>query len=193
MVRDNSQLKSSKLVGFGAPSEYGAHLFKIVIPPGRSGLVVLSEEYGFLAGVGGTPERDIRVKLDRSKWTPLADASRKDFNARLRANRSGPGAWKPQENLLDRMLGKELAVLMWAAERASDSQLEMVSAKWSALRPEERWWLYAMTSAEAGLAEDKERGWRLALYHALSDGEGSRVSRPKIVALDKQETLGLFS
>nr|WP_276978230.1 anti-phage-associated DUF3780 domain-containing protein [Ferrimicrobium acidiphilum] len=193
MVATSRQSKSAKLVGFGAPSEFGAHLFKVTIPPGRSGLVVLSEEYGFLAGLDGVPDRDIRSKLDRSKWTPLADVSRKNFNARLRANGSSPGTWKPQDNLLDRMLGKELAVLMWAAEWASDSQIETVCGKWDALRPEERWWLYAMTSAEAGLAEEKDRGWRLALFHALSDGKGSRVSRPKIVERDKQETLGLFS
>ncbi len=193
MVAAASQPKPTNVVGFGAPSEFGSHLFKITIPPGRSGLVVLSEEYGCLAGLGGTPERDIRSRLERSKWTLLADVSRKSFNPRLRANGFPPGAWKPQDNLLDRMLGKELAVLMWAAELASDSQIETVCDKWSALRPEERWWLYAMTSAEAGLAEEKDRGWRLALYHALSDGKGSRVSRPKTVARDNQETMSLFT
>jgi hypothetical protein len=28
-----------------------------------------------------------------------------------------------------------------------------------------------MTVAEAGLPEDTQRGWRRALFHALSDGE----------------------
>jgi hypothetical protein len=39
-----------------------------------------------------------------------------------------------------------------------------------------------MTVAEAGLPEDSKRGWRRALFHALSDGEkpaaGKRRRRP---------------
>ena len=69
------------------------------------------------------------------------------------------------------MLGKELCVLAWAAETANDEQLPVICSKWAALRPEERWWLFAMTVAEAGLPEDTQRGWRRALFLALSDGE----------------------
>ena len=49
-----------------------------------------------------------------------------------------PSSWKPQANLLDRMLGKELCVLMWAAEHAGEEQLDAICMKWTALRPEER-------------------------------------------------------
>ena len=34
-----------------------------------------------------------------------------------------------------------------------------------------------MTVAEAGLPEDTRRGWRRALFHALSDGEKPRHFR----------------
>ena len=37
------------------------------------------------------------------------------------------------------------------------------------MRPEERWWLYSKTAAEAGGANQTQRGWRKALYYALSD------------------------
>ncbi len=182
----------AKLIGFGAPAEYGAHVFKVQIPPGRSGLVVLSEEFGLRAGVDGTPERIIRAQLDRALWTPLADISRRDFNARLRATKSTPGTWKPQENLLDRMLGKELAVLMWAAEPASSEQITTICEKWSALRPEERWWLYAMSSAEAGGVEDQNRGWRRALFYALSDGGGKSTMSSKVPEVEIAERVSLF-
>jgi hypothetical protein len=50
--------------------------------------------------------------------------------------------------------------------------------------PGKRWlvsWVL-MTVAEAGLPEDTQRGWRRALFHALSDGEkpppGRRRRRP---------------
>jgi hypothetical protein len=178
--------------GFGASAEFGAHVFKANIPAGRAGEVVLTEDYGYLAGLEGTPEYEVRAVLPRAKWGKLADAARKDFNARLRARKVPPSSWKPQDNLLDRMLGKELCVLMWAAEHAGEEQLEAICFKWTALRPEERWWLYSMTAAQGGLAEDGKRGWRKALFYALSDvgaGDSQRRSR----ALTGSETYSLFA
>lgn len=186
---------AARFTGFGASTTFNAHLFKVNIPPGRAGVVTITEEYGFLEGFEGTPTRDLRAQLCRSKWTPVADASRKDFNARLRARKVPPWAWKPHDNLLDRMLGRELCILVWAAEHASEGQLEVICRKWAALRPEERWWLYAMTAAEGGQAEDKERGWRKALYYALSDGETSEdpeVVKARRAALNNGVSGSLF-
>jgi hypothetical protein len=36
-----------------------------------------------------------------------------------------------------------------------------------------------MTVAEAGLPEDTQRGWRRALFHALSDGEKPPAHRKR--------------
>jgi hypothetical protein len=58
---------------------------------------------------------------------------------------------------VDRLLGRELCVLAWAAETATEEQLPVIGSKWAALRPEERWWLFAMTVAEAGLPGDTQR------------------------------------
>ena len=65
-------------------------------------------------------------------------------------------------------------------------QRSVVCSKWAALRPEERWWLFSMTVAEAGLPEDTQRGWRRALFHALSDGEkpAERKKRPRPIESD---------
>ena len=182
----------ARFAGFGASADFGAHVFKAIIPAGRAGDVVLTEDYGYLAGQEGTPEFEIRAILPRAKWGKLADAARKDFNARLRARRVPPSSWKPQANLLDRMLGKELCVLMWAAEHAGEEQLEAICMKWTALRPEERWWLYAMTAAQGGLAEDGKRGWRKALYHALSDIDAVETRRAKRALMDDPKTISLF-
>jgi uncharacterized protein DUF3780 len=80
---------------------------------------------------------------------------------------------------VDRLLGKELCVLAWAAETATEEQLPVICSKWAALRAEERWWLFAMTVAEAGLPEDTQRGWRRALFLALSDGEKPAPGRKR--------------
>ena len=73
----------------------------------------------------------------------------------------------------------------WAAEHATLEECAIICQKWS-LRPEERWWLYSKTSSEAGLAEQKDRGWRKALYCALSDGPGIKL-RQKIVPVKRRK------
>lgn len=189
-----SRAPKDAYVGFGALAEFGSHRIKVEIPAGRAGVVRLWEDYGFLAGHEGRPDADLRVGLERWKWTPLADASRQDFNPRLRAKKVPTSTWKPGDNLLDRLLGKELCVLMWAAEPATTAgQLEVICRKWSELRPEERWWLYSMTAAEAGGAADGRRGWRHALFLALSDGEVQDPQRVRQRRLQEQQSLSLFA
>jgi len=169
-------------IDFGAPETFGAHVFRVEIPAGRNDRVVIVEDYGYRGQEGGVPRDEERVALARPVWSAIADVARREFNDRLKAARMGTGRWHSGTNLVDRLLGKELCVLAWAAETATAEQILVICSKWAALRPEERWWLFTMTAAEAGLPEDTNRGWRRALFHALSDGEkpppGRRRRRP---------------
>jgi len=119
-------------------------------------------------------------------WSAIAETARREFNERLRVSKIPTGRWHTGTNLVDRLLGKELCVLAWAVETANLDQILVVSSKWAALRPEERWWLFCMTVAEAGLPEDTQRGWRRALFLALSDGEkpAPHKRRPRPVERD---------
>jgi len=169
-------------VDFGAPDRFGAHLFRVEIPAGRNEPVVIIEDYGYRGQEAGIPRDEERLVLNRPAWSAIADIARREFNDRLKAAKMLAGRWHAGTNLVDRLLGKELCVLGWAAETANERQLPVICNKWAALRPEERWWLFAMTVAEAGLPDDTQRGWRRALFHALSDGEkpasGRRHRRP---------------
>lgn len=169
----------ARTVGFGAPEAFGAHVFRVEIPAARDGDVVIVEDYGLQGGEGGRPFEEVRVVLSRDVWTPVAEAARRDFNERLKTQHMSTGRWNAGATLVDRMLGKELCVLAWAAETASRDECRVIAAKWAALRPEERWWLFSQTVTAAGLAEDTKRGWRRALYCALSDGDSpERKHRP---------------
>ncbi len=173
----------SKTIDFGAPDGFGAHLFRVLIPTAKKDAVVIVEDYGYRGEEGGIPREEERVVLNRPVWSAIADPARREFNARLKAAGIRTGRWHTGANLVDRLLGKELCVLAWAAETATPEQFPVICSKWSALRPEERWWLFAMTVAEAGLPQDTPRGWRRALFHALSDGEKpvGRKRRPSPV------------
>jgi hypothetical protein len=171
--------ETAKTVDFGAPDKFGAHLFRVEIPAARTGSVVIVEDFGYRGLEGGIPRDEERVILKRFAWSAIADIARREFNNRLKAAKLQTGRWHSGTNLVDRLLGRELCVLAWAAETANDGQLPVICNKWAALRPEERWWLFAMTVAEAGLPEDTQRGWRRALFYALSDGEKPPAGRKR--------------
>ena len=162
-----------RTVDFGAPQKFGAHVFRVEIPAARNETVHIIEDYGYRGQEGGIPRDEERVVLLRVVWSAIADIARHEFNERLKTAKITTGRWHSGTNLVDRLLGKELCVLAWAAETANENQTPVICSKWAALRPEERWWLFSMTVAEAGLPEDTQRGWRRALFHALSDGEKS--------------------
>jgi hypothetical protein len=168
-----------KTIDFGAPADFGAHLFRVEIPVARTASVHIVEDFGYRGLEGGIPRDEERVVLKRSVWSALADSARREFNDRLKAAKVLTGRWHSGTNLVDRLLGKELCVLAWAAETGSKEEILIICSKWAALRPEERWWLFSMTVAEAGMPEDTERGWRRALYHALSDGEKPPANRKR--------------
>ena len=170
--------------GFGAPAgdkAHGAHVFRVEIPRSNRERVLVIEDYGYAGGHKGVPEAEPRVRLERSVWTGVRDAARRDFNPRLKAVGLSTGSWTVGTTRVDRILGRELCVLLWAAEHAEDAdQLPALCTRWSALRPEERWWLFGKAAAEAGLPEDRDRGWRKAIGAALADpGEPAARARPR--------------
>jgi len=168
-----------KTVDFGAPEKFGAHIFRAEIPAARNESVLIVEDFGYRGLEGGIPRDEERVILSRTVWSGIADIARREFNDRLKIAKVLTGRWHIGTNLVDRLLGKELCVLAWAAETANEDQIPIICHKWAALRPEERWWLFAMTVAEAGRPEDTQRGWRRALFLALSDGEKPPTQRKR--------------
>jgi hypothetical protein len=163
--------ESRKTVDFGAPEEFGAHIFRVEIPVARPEPVRIVEDYGYRGLGGGISRDEPRAVLNRPAWSAIADIARRKFNDRLKAAKLVASRWHSGTNLVDRLLGKELCVLAWAAETANPDQFPVICSKWAALRPEERWWLFSVTVAECGLPEDTQRGWRRALFFALADGE----------------------
>jgi len=164
-------------IDFGALATFGSHIYRVEIPETRTGDVTIVEDYGYRGQEGGIPKEEARVVLKRSIWSAISEIAKKEFNDRLKSAKLPSGRWHAGNNLLDRLLGKELCVLAWASEMASEDQIPVICSKWAALRPEERWWLFSMTVAEVGLPEDAGRGWRKALFHALSDSDKKTVAK----------------
>lgn len=79
-------------------------------------------------------------------------------------------------NRLSPLIGRELSVLLWALmEVADDGNVEAILHGWRELAREERWWLYAKGAAPG---QRTGAGWRLGLFHALSETTDSRSVEP---------------
>jgi len=187
----------SKTMDFGAPSEFGMHHFYVEIPVAPRDAVCIYEDFGFDGDEARRETVECRLILARELWTKIRDDARRDFNVRLKNKKQSTGSWTPGKIKLDRFLGRELCVLGWAAEHASPVECLVICQKWLALRPEERWWLYSKTASEAGHDNQSQRGWRKALYCALSDGTNIKLepkNKPKTKKKkpEQQETLSLF-
>ncbi|MBC3807039.1 DUF3780 domain-containing protein [Undibacterium seohonense] len=190
---------SAKVVhtlGFGVPAISDPHHFKIVIPKANTGKVHISEYLGMQAASNESSIVD-RVLLERQRWTVIRSEVQRAFNARLAAHGIKPNAWKVGENLVDRLLGKELCVLAWAVEQMELEKIPVATRNWLALRPEERWWLFGMTAMSTGGVLDAGKGWREALKHALGDVAQSELLSPRARSSKPQTevtnvSLGLF-
>ena len=176
-----------KSVGFGFVPSESEHHFLVMIPSQTHEPVYISEHVTWVESTTwrelhfalGQEDAKMRVVVPRLKWEAIADPVRAEFNRRLQQSGLKTGRWKAGQTPLSRLFGKELVLLAWAIEDADPSLISVAVKNWLGLAPEERWWLFAMTVAEAGLPEDTQRGWRRALFHALSDGEKSLAGRTR--------------
>lgn len=170
--------KPRPTLGFGVPATSDPHHFKVIIPRGNAGLVQVSEYMGLQATSDEFAVID-RVMLERPRWTAIRGELQRAFNVRLKAHGLNTSAWKVGENLVDRLLGKELCVLAWAVEHMEMEKVPVAVRNWLALRPEERWWLFGVTAMSTGRIGDGNKGWRLALRHALGDVAQSDLLQPR--------------
>ncbi|WP_089937339.1 DUF3780 domain-containing protein [Candidatus Entotheonella palauensis] len=143
-----------KLIGFGfAPAESGHH-FLVTLPSAASEPVYISEHVHWddsdarreLSFALGTEDAAIRVILPRPKWEAIADTARAEFNQRLKAQKLKTGKWKRGQTPVSRLFGKELVLLAWAIEEADPELMPAAMQNWLGLAPEERWWLFTMTT-----------------------------------------------
>lgn len=155
-------------LGFGVPASSDPHHFKVTIPKANGGKVQISEYLGLQAQSDELSVID-RVIIERPRWTAIRAEVQRAFNFRLKSHGLNTCTWTVGENVVDRLLGKELCVLAWAIESMDTDNVPVAIRNWLALRPEERWWLFGMTAVSTGTKYDKDVGWRIALKHALGD------------------------
>jgi hypothetical protein len=160
-------------IGFGVPDSTDPHHMVVTVPRGKDGAVIVAEHFGVRAGAEGMPDVVERAEISRPRWTAIAEPLRRAFNERLKEKGLATSRWVVGDNKVERILGKELCVLVWAVEKAQEGLIPVAVTNWSGLRPEERWWLFTMTAAATGTVENGDVGWRKALRFALTENPTS--------------------
>lgn len=164
----------SKPLGFGFQPDESEHHFVVTVPGGYRKDVLVAEHLSFDSspaplGVGIQDAR-FRLSLARAKWDAIADPLRVEFNRRLKKQGLPPGRWKRGNNLVMRLLGKELTLLGWAVEDADPALIPTAVKNWLGLAAEERWWMFTMTNAATGhVVRGRNKGWRKAVRFALTE------------------------
>lgn len=109
-----------------------------------------------------------KVRLSQEKWNVVKSALEHELNLTLKGQNMKVGHFKQGQVPVERLLGKEMMVLLWAIEDCDPSVIPNAIRNWRGLSREERWWLFTMTNATTGDADIK-RGWRIALRYAITD------------------------
>lgn len=159
-------------IGFGFIPEESKYHFLVIIPKIKEGNVIIYERFNW----EGTNEiQKINESVDKAKaqiskykWKLIEETLRNEFNSRLKQRDIRVGRWKTGQIPVERLLGMEMLLLVWAIEDCDPSVIPTAIRNWLGLAPEERWWLFTMTNASTGGLYDK-RGWRKAIRYALTE------------------------
>lgn len=194
--RKSPQTFDHVTLGFGVPATSDPHHFLVSIPRGNGSKVLIAEHLGMQSNADEVAILD-RVLLERPRWTAMRSEVQRAFNIRLKEHNLNTSAWKVGDNKVDRLLGKELCVLAWAIEGMNIDNIPVAVRNWLAMRPEERWWLFGMAAMNTGGLNDGNKGWRLALRHALGDvAQNDTLMMPRMLKKQKSSdplSLDLFS
>jgi hypothetical protein len=158
-------------LGFGYIPEETKHHFLVVIPRSPNQKIAVYERFTWDDSETQTSDMgysSLKLKIDKRKWDLAKDAIQQEFNNTLKENNILVGKFRIGEVPIERLLGKEMVLLLWAIEDSDPKLIPIALKNWLGLSREERWWLFTMTNAVTGQADDK-RGWRKAIRYALTE------------------------
>lgn len=164
-------MKKVQSAGFGYIPAEKKHHFLVRIPRGSTQSVLVFERFSWDETEVQSSEiewENTKVSITKSKWDMVKDVLQSELNTSLRENKLPVGKFKVGDNPIDRLLGKELVLLLWAIEDSDPALIPTAIRNWLGFSKEERWWLFTMTNATTGHANDK-RGWRKAIRYAITE------------------------
>ena len=163
-----------KSLGFGYVPEETKQHFLVVIPSKADADVRVYERFVWDDADEQTSELSentcrLKVIISMKKWKLVQSALEKEFNKTLKYNNKTVGKFSRGQIPVERLLGKEMMLLLWGIEKCDASVTETAIRNWLGLSREERWWMFTMTNANTGGPFDGDTGWRVAVRYALAE------------------------
>ncbi|TGK06570.1 DUF3780 domain-containing protein [Leptospira fletcheri] len=174
----NNETDKNESISFGVVPEESSHHFLVNLGYDISPYIYISEHFEIfdhpekikIEYLKKSEDPEMRVVLRREIWSEIQEVFEFEFNQRLKRAGLKTSKFSEGYNILPRLFGKELILLCWAIESADPGLIPVAIKNWQGLKPEERWWLYTMTSAATGQAvKHRNRGWRKAVRFALTE------------------------
>ncbi|WP_227830709.1 MULTISPECIES: DUF3780 domain-containing protein [unclassified Clostridioides] len=187
---DDSEIITSEskteIIKFGFIPKENEHHFLVVVPTKfQNKNIKIYERFKWQFDtkkqVIDTTKDRIKAEISKSHWDLIKDVLESEFKNRLKEKKLsyGQANWITGDNPVDSLLGKELLLLVWAIEDCETRAIDTAIKSWKVLDIAERWWLYTMTNAATGGADDR-RGWRKAIKYALSENPVEEVQESQI-------------
>ena len=160
-------------LGFGFRPEESLHHFLVCVPAKAEATVTIYERFSWQSDervqkINMYDEDKAKAEISKHKWKLLTEALQAEFNARLKKAKKPQSKFIIGQTPVERLLGKELLLLVWAIEDCDPAVILTATRNWLGFAPEERWWLFTMTNAATGGLNDRS-GWRKALRYALTE------------------------
>jgi hypothetical protein len=168
--------------GFGVNPRLSTNYFYVIIPPLVNQFVQVYERFKWNDEEEQQLGKEdiLRIEISKHKWNLISAALTTEFNTRLKKDKMKLGKFSVKGTPVEKLLGKELMVLLWGIEDSDPSSIPTAIRNWKGLMPEERWWLYTMTNASTGHLQHK-KGWRIALRYALCENPVEQLSFSKLL------------
>lgn len=165
-----------KTYGFGYNPEETKQHFLVIIPNSVKKNVLVYERFTWDDEEIQTSEMDpnknayrLKIILNYEKWKQVKPVLEKEFNKTLKNQNKLVGKFKIGQVPVERLLGKEMMLLLWGIEKCDIKCVETATKNWLGLSREERWWMFTMTNANTGTYLDGNIGWRVAVRYALAE------------------------
>lgn len=160
------------MTGFGFDSGREHH-FTVVIPKKKTAPVEVWELFVYRPDGKGEIlpdnrcEGECRVVLSREKWERVKPFVTAYLNEQLKSLGLGTVRFKTGQTPVQMQLGKDLTVLLWGIQDASDEAIPQALVNWNGLGPVGLRWLYTMTSQKGPYSSGS--GWRMAIRSILTE------------------------
>jgi hypothetical protein len=120
-------------LGFGYIPEETKHHFFVVIPRSQNQKIAVYERFDWDDSEVQQSDIDyksLKVRIDKHKWDLVKDQLQQEFNNTLKENNILVGRFKIGEIPVDRLLGKEMVLLLWAIEDSDPKLIPVALKNW---------------------------------------------------------------